>query len=214
MKTCSKCKIEKPFEDFGKHKMGKGGLRSTCKVCRKADWAEKKESHSESRKVKYASDEEYRGRAKGRANATRLAMTTEDVDRKNKRRRDRYAVDPTQRKTQNKRWSVANPDKILAQVHRRNAVKKGVESDNWTPSEVFNSADWNCFYCGVDVEARQDSNTYQKNEAQADHFIPLAKGGTNLRANIVCSCGSCNLRKKDKNPFDFIRDNINTLTGE
>ncbi len=34
MKTCTKCKIEKPFEDFGKNRTKKDGLCTWCKDCR------------------------------------------------------------------------------------------------------------------------------------------------------------------------------------
>jgi hypothetical protein len=33
MKTCTKCLVEKPFEDFPKDKYKKSGLKSSCKVC-------------------------------------------------------------------------------------------------------------------------------------------------------------------------------------
>jgi len=36
LKTCTKCKIEKPEGEFGKRKEGKGGLMSQCRSC-KAD---------------------------------------------------------------------------------------------------------------------------------------------------------------------------------
>lgn len=32
-KTCTKCKLEKPFEFFSKSKGGKFGLKSECKEC-------------------------------------------------------------------------------------------------------------------------------------------------------------------------------------
>lgn len=35
MKTCSKCKEEKSFDEFHKHKSSKDGYRSQCKECRK-----------------------------------------------------------------------------------------------------------------------------------------------------------------------------------
>ena len=36
MKTCSKCKKEKPFSGFSKSGSAKDGLKSQCKVCAKA----------------------------------------------------------------------------------------------------------------------------------------------------------------------------------
>ena len=36
MKTCSKCKQEKPLDQFHRHRKEKDGRRSQCKVCRKA----------------------------------------------------------------------------------------------------------------------------------------------------------------------------------
>lgn len=36
MKTCTKCKIIKPTDDFGKHKARKGGFTQTCKMCNAA----------------------------------------------------------------------------------------------------------------------------------------------------------------------------------
>jgi len=215
MKTCGKCKLEKPFEDFSKNKSTKDGLASYCKSCKAKAARGSRDKHkkaiSDRKKEKYRNDSDYREAAKARADKTRKAFTQIDIDRRNKYRRDRYAADPTQRKLHNKRWRDDNPDKIHAKVHRRLAVKHATVSDEWERAEVFESAGWKCFYCGVDVGPRGADNKYRPNEAQADHFTPLNNGGTNERKNIVCSCGRCNIRKSDKNPFEFIRDNINQL---
>lgn len=37
MKRCSKCKIEKPFEEFGVRKKASDGRKSACKVCLRSD---------------------------------------------------------------------------------------------------------------------------------------------------------------------------------
>ena len=44
MKTCTKCKIEKPFEAFYKHSMLKDGYRPECKECFKLRIKELKKS--------------------------------------------------------------------------------------------------------------------------------------------------------------------------
>lgn len=38
-----------------------------------------------------------------------------------------------------------------------------------------------------------------------DHFIPLARGGTNRAENIVLSCATCNTSRKAKMPGEFRR---------
>ena len=48
MRTCTKCKVEKPFSEFNKSKKGKYGLHSQCKACLKAYRESVKE-----RKVEY-----------------------------------------------------------------------------------------------------------------------------------------------------------------
>ena len=35
MKVCTKCKLEKLFDEFGKNKSNKDGLHRECKLCRK-----------------------------------------------------------------------------------------------------------------------------------------------------------------------------------
>ena len=48
-----------------------------------------------------------------------------------------------------------------------------------------------CAYCDGVVEVRE-------------HFIPVERGGTFSLGNIISSCHSCNLRKGNLDPFEFI----------
>lgn len=52
-----------------------------------------------------------------------------------------------------------------------------------------------CFWCG-------DELTLAK--ATIDHLIPLANGGASDYGNYAISCLTCNIRKKDKMPWEFI----------
>lgn len=36
-----------------------------------------------------------------------------------------------------------------------------------------------------------------------DHRVPLSKGGKNDAGNIVCSCKTCNLKKKERSSWEF-----------
>jgi len=53
-----------------------------------------------------------------------------------------------------------------------------------------------CYYCG------------KKAELTLDHFEPLAKGGAHCVSNFVFACFSCNSRKRDLDPFEFMASNL------
>ena len=58
MKTCSKCKKEKPFTDFFRDKQKKDGLRSDCKECQKLYLQENKEKRKEYIKMYYENNKD------------------------------------------------------------------------------------------------------------------------------------------------------------
>ncbi len=99
----------------------------------------------------------------------------------------------------NKRWQERNPDKMASILAKRRAAKLGAESDNWTRTELHEEAGGRCFYCDKEITLRQ---------MDADHYIPLSKGGSNLKSNMRCSCASCNRKKHDKMPEDFIGETL------
>jgi len=43
-----------------------------------------------------------------------------------------------------------------------------------------------------------------------DHLVPLARGGTSTRGNIVPACQSCNRSKELTTPVEVILDNLQT----
>lgn len=53
-----------------------------------------------------------------------------------------------------------------------------------------------CYYCG------------KKSELTLDHFEPLANGGAHCVSNFVFACFSCNSKKRDLDPFDFMAANV------
>jgi len=66
-----------------------------------------------------------------------------------------------------------------------------------TVQDVLNqgeSQNWCCWWCGV----------YCEDNYHEDHYIPLARGGSNWPKNIVISCPECNFSKGDKTPEEFI----------
>lgn len=50
-----------------------------------------------------------------------------------------------------------------------------------------------CQYCG---------KTFQQQELNLDHIIPISRGGTSCWENVVCACIPCNTRKGDRLPAE------------
>lgn len=40
-----------------------------------------------------------------------------------------------------------------------------------------------------------------------DHLLPVSKGGTNRKQNLVAACEVCNRRRSESDPIQFLRDN-------
>lgn len=57
---------------------------------------------------------------------------------------------------------------------------------------VFQRDDFTCRYCGAHGV-----------QLECDHVVPLSRGGTNDRANLVTSCRDCNRKKADKTPEEM-----------
>lgn len=113
-----------------------------------------------------------------------------------------------------KKWSSKNRDKINASSRRRlpqNAAKEArrrARKKNsvgaFTPDDVSNIIRMQrgkCAVCGIPL----------KKDRHVDHIMPLSLGGSNWPSNLQVTCGlsgnRCNIRKKDKHPIDFMREN-------
>lgn len=62
--------------------------------------------------------------------------------------------------------------------------------------EARKNAGDRCCYCG------------RKSKLTLDHFDPLAKGGAHCISNVVFACSSCNSKKRDLDPFEFMASNV------
>lgn len=59
MKTCSKCKTEKPFEDFGRDKNRRDGHFPQCKICKRAGDASSRNAPERRERAAQRSREHY-----------------------------------------------------------------------------------------------------------------------------------------------------------
>ncbi len=84
------------------------------------------------------------------------------------------------------------------------AVRKAWEFKNkakdeslLTPSDILELKKASkCFYCGCELN---DSNR------TIDHFIPLCRGGANIKENLVACCFGCNNKKGTKTYEEFMK---------
>ena len=67
-------------------------------------------------------------------------------------------------------------------------------------ASILERDNYTCAYCGV-----QPCNS-------VDHVIPIARGGTDEWDNLVAACGTCNSRKRDRMPADFLARSSTNLS--
>lgn len=93
-------------------------------------------------------------------------------------------------------WRRNNPDKVRAAIHKRRAQKQHV-GGAFTEADVkaqYDKQHGECYYCHKKVGG----------DYHIDHYIPIARGGSNSADNIVIACPSCNFSKRNKLPQEWI----------
>jgi 5-methylcytosine-specific restriction endonuclease McrA len=87
----------------------------------------------------------------------------------------------------------------FARYQRKQAEKSlgnPIKCDLTSEQVAFVLNNGECIYCRKDL-------TYQA--AVLEHVIALKNGGENTLSNVVCSCGSCNVRKRNRPVLEFLR---------
>ena len=78
-------------------------------------------------------------------------------------------------------------------------------------SELMEKFKNTCVHCnGEVIEYDGNDGVLPDNAATRDHHIPLSKGGSNGKENIVLSCYKCNNKKGDLNPASKERKTLIT----
>jgi 5-methylcytosine-specific restriction endonuclease McrA len=95
-------------------------------------------------------------------------------------------------------WYYGNHEKNKLSRRVRQAARKSNYSGRFTVEDVSNIRALQkdkCAACSVDLSGG----------GQADHIVPVSKGGPNIPSNIQLLCAFCNQSKKDKDPIDFMQ---------
>jgi 5-methylcytosine-specific restriction enzyme A len=83
------------------------------------------------------------------------------------------------------------PHSDAAGIRREKARARELRQSGWWKRRI---ADGRCHYCGREVGARR---------LTLDHLVPLIRGGTSVRANVVPACKDCNSAKQSLLPWEW-----------
>lgn len=148
-----------------------------------------------------------------------------EKDRLNEERRQLHAADPIYKKSLNKKWRDANPDKMLLynERHKKARIKANI---NWRKNnpeklkDIVKRAWQNRRARKVKALGKITKEYFEflsifqmfgcywcfefLDDYEYEHIIPLAKGGTNYPDNVVLSCRACNAQKNSKLPQKWL----------
>jgi 5-methylcytosine-specific restriction endonuclease McrA len=185
-------------------------IRAAKRQKDRAHYAANRDSLRSASRGRYASDAHYanttrarnrawyaRNREQRRAYKLRYRQEHGDELRARERERDRrrYAENPRAALDYYKQWRLRNLERA------RNYVRvSGNKRRAATAGEHFTLEEWeallvehtgHCAYCG------------STERIDADHRMPLYRGGSNLIANILPACRHCNRRKHRRTEEEF-----------
>ncbi len=176
-KVCTRCHIEKDISEFYRNKRNKSGRSPCCKICYRvyAKRYQAKDKYKESQK-------KYRSSEKG-------SEARRKWNRSEKQKEYHRIYDRKWRQTDKGRANIAK------EAARRRELKRTpnrLTGTQWKEiKEFYNNQ---CVYCGK-------GNCV----LEIDHYVPLSKGGTHIKDNVVPACHSCNSGKCDRHPLRLFR---------
>lgn len=115
--------------------------------------------------------------------------------RHRERNRREYAKDPRARLDYYKQWRLRNLERARAYVrvsgNKRRAAAAGKHFTFQEWEALLRDHDGRCAYCG------------SAERIEADHRVPLCRGGSNEIGNILPACRPCNRRKHRRTEDEF-----------
>ncbi len=176
MKTCALCDQDKPSDAFYANDR-------TCKDCRKAAAKAWYERNAE---VKRAYARQWRKEHK--------AEKREYARQYNRANREGHNV-------RRKRYEANHPEMVRARQQWKDYKKRARSVSGSRQATVLwfrerqEAADLRCEYCDKVVMAGQ---------WEADHIVPVARGGSNKPSNLAVACIKCNRDKAAKDVLEWI----------
>ena len=168
MKQCSKCLEHKALTDFYKKAGNKDGLASRCSTCCKKASATWRKNNPE--KAKLVNANRYK------KNPEKYKLESTKWQKEN----------PDKVRTKNSKWAKANKEKGASYTQSYRTRKRQNNSYDISDKFFINLYKSLCVYCG------------SSDSIQADHVIPVSRGGSQSIGNLVPACKPCNTSKGAK----------------
>ncbi len=127
-------------------------------------------------------------------------------DLKNENNRKWRRENPEKDREIHKSWGKRNPDTLRALSSRRRCRVRNAHGSHTAQDriDVYNQQNGECFYCKKRIARGRNDATDELSIGHLDHYIPIAKGGSNDKTNLVYACLYCNEAKRDLMPDDFV----------
>lgn len=183
MKTCSRCREEKPLTAFGKRPSRPSGIKSQCKACEAAAAREYRVANPErQREIKRRSYLKHREQVLEYSRR----WTAEHPDHVRARNKKYRLENPELVALAMRRWQVANPERVREIEASRRARKLDAWVEDVDRQAVYERDGGKCHICGG-VVSRDDFNL--------DHLIPLSRGGEHSYQNVALAHPRCNFSR-------------------
>ena len=230
LKRCSKCKEDKPRDQFSKKKTAPDGLRYSCKECDKKAKTEYRSNPVNNEKEKLSAQKWYGDNrekaldyhAKRRARNPELFKARDKASKEKNREKAKESTakwranNKDRKRTGNAAWYSKNRDRELKRMAAYRAAhpevisaghaKRRAAELNAPIGDIAEIAKWEKTWRLKDaVHCYWCDKEFAGAECHADHYVPLAKDGPHHVTNLVISCAPCNLRKNKMMPEDFER---------
>lgn len=188
MKTCCKCKKEKPSNDYWRSSHAKDGLQTMCILCSK----ERRSSTLERQR-----DREYHQALKEKRNAYYREYRRMNRDKIRERRKEylaNYRKENASKIEVYMREYFSKPENIIRKKlkkARRRALENTMSDGTMTAANLRALLEFQsnrCKQCGCALFQKEG-------DTHLDHIIPLSAGGAHSIFNVQWLCSACNLVK-------------------
>ncbi len=170
VKTCSECKVGKPFSEFYKNRKAKDGFQNQCKGCKKAYNKAYREANKENIKEYKKS---YREANKENIKEYNKLYREANKDNKKAYRIERRRTDPLFK-------LKANLSSRTAQAFRNQGYRKN------TKTQEMLGVSWEIAKEHIERQFKKGMTWDNYGEWHIDHIIPLASANTEKQLMRLC----------------------------